>query len=385
MYKDINQSSKSRARYIALYKLPKAHSPMLFGVAFTLILSSFSALSSTATICGNCGTQEAAAKFAKKFANKLQCSSTFDSNYQCVSKNKIVTVVDKKTAKPYRFNIYHEKNIPWNVKADVKSIPSNEKFLLSNLARFFKAYSDAISQTSTLNLLPSSSISNFRLADESNSELMTTSSNTCPSNTALGALTDPNKLDEIRRVASMEIGAKLLSKANEYNVANLTNHYSINSAVTGSYKGYSATLNGAKNVRIPAWTKSFDVSERASSRKDFFAYKANLIAYDGQGLPVIEFTMSDSSQIAGYTLGALKGKNGFLKIENECIEAKFEEAVNQGIFTMKKTSIGSEGGVFGPPSDGSEHSGSGGGAIFPSCEIIDFYQGGRRIYTFRRC
>ncbi|GFD89493.1 hypothetical protein KUL152_17190 [Tenacibaculum sp. KUL152] len=354
-------------------------SKLLPTLALAMSLSSFGAFAGNAELCENCSSQDAAKSFAKTFANAPQCSDYFDNGYQCSSKNKIVTVVDSGSAKPYRFNVYHEQDYPWNVRADSLSIPSDERFLLTDLARFFKALSEAISDASQ-----GAAMSNNQLGVVVMNNSVTAASSSCPTGTALETLLDPNKLDAIRTVASMEIGTNLLSKVNQYNVAKHKSYHSFNGSVSGSYKGISATINSNQNTRIPAWVKNFGTSERQTSRSDFLAYRVEVIAYDNQGLPVIELTMSDSSQLAGYTLGALKGNSGPLKIENECVKQKFEYSVAQGIFTKQVTAIG-DGGIFGPPSDGSGDGSTGGGALFPSCSITDFYQGGRRLYTFRTC
>jgi len=327
----------------------------------------------TAIICDNCSTESTALSFAKSKANQIECSSAFSSKKTCQSQSKIVTFVDFSSGKAYKYNVFHESTYPWNVKAEKMILTTDRKESFKKLIFFIKDINNSISEASSElgRVVGSSYLNSLQKSTYSKS------AETCPVNTALSALTNPNTLDFIQDRASIEIGTRMISKNNDINL----NPVKINNSWTLNFKGFNSTIiaDGAK--RNPSFVVSFNDSERTSSRQDFFAYSVNILGYDEQSIPIINFTLSDSSRVSGYALGALKGNNGPLEITNKCVQEKFEEAVNAGVLTSRATPIsGSGGGIPESPSIG-----SGSGSYQPSCQIIDFHQNGIRLYTFRLC
>ncbi len=339
------------------------------------LLSSSAVHAETAVICESCGTESAAQSFAKSKANPLECSPIFDFEVSCQSQSKIVTFVDANSGQAYKYNVFHERHAPWNVQAERIALSSAQEQSFDVLMKFIRDWNSSVrnASTSAAQLLNSSSISPLSDVD------FLQSSGGCPSDTALSALTNPNTLDEIKTTASLEIGLNLTSKNNDLNL----NPVKINKNYSLTFMGIGSTITTEGTTRNPSFVVSFDESERASSRKDFLAYSVNILGYDTQNLPILEFSLSDSSQVAGYTLGGLKGNNGPLQIDNDCIEDRFETAVNQGVLTPQTTSTGGTGGGSNPDPIGSP----GGTWSFPSggCRIVEFFQGGSKLYTFRYC
>lgn len=339
------------------------------------LLSSSAVFAETAEICESCGTESEAKSFAKTKANPLECSPVFDPNMTCKSRNKIVTFVDANSGQAYKYNVYHEADYPWNVQADKMTMSPNREESYRILMKFVRDSSRAINQSSTgANQLIGPMNFNSIAGHSSLS-----SSGSCPSGTALNALTNPNTLDYIKTKASIEIGTRLISDNNDLNL----NPVKINNSYSLSFMGLNSTIEADGSTRNPSFVVTFDQSEREGSRKDFLAYSINILGYDEQNLPIVNFKLSNASQVAGYTLGGLKGNNGPLELTNSCVKQKFEEAVNAGVLNPTTSNIGGTGGGGGMPYDPPS-----GGWSFPTsggCKMVEFSQSGRTLYTFRIC
>jgi hypothetical protein len=325
----------------------------------------------TAVICENCSTESAALSFAKSKTNPLECAPVFGADITCQSRSKIVTFVDANSGQAYKYNVFHENTPPWNVQAEKVALTADREESFRRLMTFIKDTNNSVSEASS----DFDQLIGFSALKSPQGNVPSNSAETCPVKTALSTLTNPNTLDFIQERASIEIGMRMISKNNDINL----NPVKINNSWTLSFKGLSSTILADSASRNPSFIVTFNESERVSSRKDFFAYSVNILGFDEQNIPIINFTLSDASRVAGYTLGALKGNNGPLDITNECVQEKFEEAVNAGVLTSRSTPVGgSGGGMPGSPPDGGSY-------YQPSCEIVDFYQSGKRIYTFRIC
>jgi hypothetical protein len=339
-------------------------------VFFSLFVCNF-VNAETAIICGNCSTESAALSFAKSKTNPLECSPVFGADITCKSRSKIVTFVDANSGQAYKYNVFHESTPPWNVQAEKVALTADRKESFRRLMAFINDTNNSISEASS----DIDQLIGILALKSPRGDVSLNSTETCPANTALNTLTNPNTLDFIQERASIEIGTRMISKNNDINL----NPVKINNSWSLSFKGLSSTIFADSASRNPSFIVTFNESERVGSRKDFFAYSVNILGFDEQNIPIINFTLSDASRVAGYTLGALKGNNGPLEITNECVQEKFEEAVNAGVLTSRSTPVGgSGGGISESPPDG-------GGSYQPSCQIVDFYQSGRRLYTFRLC
>lgn len=349
---------------------------------FKLILLSFLAIGAavsvsaeTAIVCEDCDNVDSAVAFAKSKANQLECSPMFGFDVSCQSRNKVITFVDANSGQAYKYNVYHDRFPPWDVQADRISLSSDREESFRKLMGFINDTNEAIREASS-EFEYSAGYANQNYVSASTFSAYS-STDSCPSDTALSALVDPNALDFIKEKASIEIGTRIISRNNDINLnpIKLNNSWSIN------FRGLSSTIVADSPIRKASFIVTFDESERPSSRKDFFAYSVDILGFDEQNLPIINFTLTDASRVAGYSLGALRGNDGPLKITNECIQEKFEQAVENGILGAKVTTVGGSGGGGLPetPSSG------GGGSYQPSCQIIEFSQGGRLLYVFRIC
>ncbi|MEI8648094.1 hypothetical protein P4S73_09605 [Paraglaciecola sp. Hal342] len=145
--------------------------------------------------------------------------------------------------------------------------------------------------------------------------------------------------------------------------------------------GIGLSIIDKASSRNPSFVVTFDGSGAATSLQDYLLFTVDVLGYDANNIPITDFNLSDSSRVAGFTLSRLRGENGPVPIDNECVETKLEEAVNMGLLTVKTSSVGGSGGAGG---------GEGSGASFPvsgdmGCQIVDFFQSGVNIYTFKIC
>lgn len=330
-------------------------------------------LAKDALICLDCAAVADANAIAKTLANELQCSAQFDPNYNCSSQNKIVTLVDRDTGNTFKFNVYHDQNFPWTVNASELSISSNDRNAFRELAKFWKALGESIANANA-----SGNVSTNNNTTSSQSTDTNSSNDSCPTDTALQALVDPNQLEHIQSVAMAKIGTGLVER---YNESNLQPQQNQETASLNAY-GFTYSVSSQANTRLPFYVEGFPNSERPSSVSDYLLFQVTTLAYNANGLPIIAFELSDASRIAGYSLAGLRGKNGPLEIDNQCVKDRLQEAVDNGILTQTSTEISStplssnEGGALNP--DGSV-------GFSQVCDLIEFYQGGLKRYTFRTC
>lgn len=337
----------------------------------------------TAQMCTTCSTESSARSFAKTQANPLECSPTFDMNVQCSSRSKEVLLVDVATGNSYRFNVFHEQQAPWNLRAERLGLSANAKEAYRILMQFHKDLNASIIEASdAYQAAGSLSVNSFSKSDFYNKTSSANSGN-CPTNTALSTLLDPNKLSDLRTIATTEIGTGLLAKNNDLNLKPTKTNRSYGLAYRGAQ--YSTTSEGA--ARTSSYTETFSQSEHTTSLSDALVFDAEIVAYKSDGMPAVTLTINEeASRVAGFVLAELKGGNGSLLIENECLEERFEEAAAMGIISMKTTDIGGGGtGTGTPPGDDNGLPSHPGGIAGSSCQLIEFFQNGHLMYTFRVC
>lgn len=145
------------------------------------------------------------------------------------------------------------------------------------------------------------------------------------------------------------------------------------------------TSEGA--TRASSYAVTFSQSERTTSLSDVLVFDTNIPAYKSDGMPAGSLTINEgASRVAGFSLAELRGANGPLLIENECLEERFEAAAAMGIISMNTTDIGGGGtGTGTPPGDDNGLPSHPGGIAGFSCQLIEFFQNGRLMYTFRVC
>lgn len=212
---------------------------------------------------------------------------------------------------------------------------------------------------------------------------LSASSGNCPTNTALNTLLDPNKLSELRTVALTEIGTGLLAKNNRLNL----NPTKTNRTYGLGFRGTQYTMTSEGATRTESYTETFSQSERTTSQSDVLVFDTNIVGYKSDGMPAASLTINvEASRVAGFSLAELKGGDGPLLIDNECLKERFEAAAAMGIISMKTTNIGG-GGTGMPPGAGDDDGlpSHPGGIAGSSCQLIEFFQNGRLMYTFRVC
>lgn len=353
--------------------------PTIFLIFCSAVYSQVS-VADTAEICADCSTEAKAQQFAKTMANPLECTPIFGQDVSCSSQSKVVVFVDKNSGQAYKYNVYHQQTAPWAVQAERIDMHPVQVESFRILTAFYRDVNESIiaSSMSVEALLGSNWQSIPKLQNRSGTTAQSTGN--CPTDSALAALLDPNKLSEIRSEANLQIGTNLLSKNNHINL----NPVKINDSYSLTFYGFSSNISATGENRTPSFVVDFEKTERQTSISDFLVYTVNILGYNKQNMPVVNFTLSDASRVAGYSLGALKGQNGPLLIDNACIENRLDQAVAQGVITSVSTPIAGSGGGGGSSGTDTETGGipTGGGG---GCKIVDFFQGGQRLYTFRMC
>lgn len=145
--------------------------------------------------------------------------------------------------------------------------------------------------------------------------------------------------------------------------------------------GIGLSIIDKASSRNPSFVVTFDGSGAATSLQDYLLFTVDVLGYDANNIPITDFNLSDSSRVAGFTLSRLRGENGPVPLDNECVETRLVEAVNMGLLTVKTSSVGGNGGAGG---------GEDNGVSFPvsgdiGCQIVDFFQSGEHIYIFKIC
>ncbi|QHJ13857.1 hypothetical protein FX988_04138 [Paraglaciecola mesophila] len=333
----------------------------------------------SALLCTDCSDPNKAKAFATSMASRLICDQDVDPDISCSSRNKIVTLVDRDSGKAYQYNVYHEPDAPWNVNAEriVLSDTIEEGFEV--LTKFYRDLNAAITSSSSNISRLSGSINNVNNTSSTFAQAKMTN---CPAQTALSTITDASAMQNVEDVARLEIATNLSSKNKNthLNPIKKNNTYSLN------FMGIGLTIIDKANSRPPSFVVTFDESERSTSLQDYLLFTVDVLGYDANNIPITDFNLSDNSRVAGFTLSRLRGENGPVPIDNECVETRLEEAVNMGLLTVKTSSVGGSGGAGG----GADSGGEGSGASFPvsggmGCQIADFFQSGEHIYTFKIC
>ena len=342
-------------------------------ITSTILFLSFNSAAETAIFCDSCVNSSVASSVAKSYSPSLQCSSSdggtpvFDEGLSCSSAIKKVTLINPSNGATYAFNVHHQSIPPWDVVAEVTSISTDANYAFSELAKFHRAWLSSIESAMIANNV------NNNYTSKNTQPLSVSSTSTCPVGTALDTISDPSKLADLEMAMRLEIGMNYMSQNNNLNL-----NPRLNSEGYGvSYKGMQYSAKFGPLDKKPVYVRTFDVSENPSSMEDSLAFYVNIIGYNSDNMPLVNFELSDASLVAGYSLKALKGTNGPLLLDNPCIQGKLDSLVNNGALTKTTTPIG---GSTPEPSPG-----GGGIGYQPSCQIVEFHQSGMHLYTFRLC
>ncbi len=342
-------------------------------IALLLSANALTSLANNAITCKDCPSSEAAKEFAKTMANELVCSSAFGQGLSCSSQSKFVTILDLPSGNSYKFNVYHDPNPPFLVNAEEWQQYTDSQVAFSELAKFARALENAI--------ITGPQRDNHTLSNSYQPAQASNATEECPSDTALATLVDPNAIETLRDKNMLNIATGVMQ---EYDVDN-TNGLRPTSTIKSIalvFKGQQFSATPAQGRIFAAYIEGFENTERPTNIPDYIAFDIAIVGWDIGDRPVGRLDISDSSRVGGFSLSALKGENGPLLIDNECISSQLDNAAAKGIFEKKVTPIST---VGNPASIGNESGGSSGGVIQQQCEIIDFYQGVVRKYTYRKC
>lgn len=327
----------------------------------------------TAIFCDECTSDYTARQVANNYKPDLECSAgntgvpIIGENIQCTSKSKKLIFINPANGNLYSYILSHSSSAPWPLQISTITLPEDAKFA------FKEIYSLHALFTSSSRQMTSSHVKSLNFIGQHSA---TTAIN-CPANTALDVVTDLDKLDRLKSVATGEVGTKYLSHTNQMNLRPKINSKGISLV----YKNIGFNGQFTKAMHIPTYVKTFTASENPTSIKDSLLFQISILGYNADNMPIIDFELHDASRVAGYTLGALKGQNGTLLITNPCIKQRFEKLVESGALTKSETPIGGNGGGSSFPTSPPES----GGGLQPSCKIIQFFQSDRLLYTFREC
>ena len=333
----------------------------------------------SALLCTDCSDPNKAKTFATSRANRLMCEQTeapqtLRTDKFCSSKSKIVTFVDRDSGKAYRYNVYHEPDAPWSVNANKIALSNNMEEGFSILTKFYRDLGSAIKSASSNISNLNDSTTNLNDASSTYAQAKTTN---CPTQTALTTVMDPYAMQNVEDLARLEIAAELSRENNRIalNPIKKDKIYSLN------FKGLNLNIYDNTRSKNRSFVVAFGHSEKTSSFQDFLLFTVDILGYDANNIPITNFNLSDSSRVAGFTLSRLRGENGPVPIDNECVETRLEEAVNMGLLTVKTSSVRESGGASGGEESGVSFPVPGGSG----CQILDFVQGGEHIYTFKIC
>lgn len=321
----------------------------------------------------DCNNLESAKAFAKTMPNELVCSPISGKGVTCRSESKTVTILDIPSGKTYKFNVYHELNSPFLVKADEWQLDADSQVAFFELAKFARAFENTILKGSQTDIQVSLS--------SNQTTQMFNSVEECPLDTALAILTDPNAVQGLRDKIFLRIAKGITEEYGVDNTNSLRPTATVNS-LNMVFRGQQFSATSAKERIFSAYVEAFENTERPTKIADYIAFDIGIVGWDSGERPISSLEISGASRVAGFSLSALKGENGPLLIDNDCITSQLDNAAALGIFEKRVTPISS---VGKPGSIEKEDAGSSGDVIQQTCEIIDLYQGGERRFTYRKC
>ncbi|MBZ9613089.1 hypothetical protein [Rheinheimera maricola] len=334
---------------------------------YSLLLSlvTFECLAQNAYFCHECNNVTTAQTQALQYAPELRCDSEpillpelGEEITACSSDIKRVILVNPTDkTKVYAFNVGHNPTSPYRTFVEPDTLGSAEKSQFSEISQLYQHVSQAISQSQQISVTSTQS-QGISMAFASS----------CPQDTALDVLTDPQKMENLKIRARIAIGTRLGDGQNidlsRVRWDGLGMHYG------GVSVHWSITTNQL------VYAKSFEVSEVSSSVTDVLVFKLEYLGVDSSNnLPLLNFELNHSSIAAGMTLSGLQGQFGALTITDECILERLEQLNTQGEFRD---------GMGNPVDFNNSNSGGTAADDSPDLCIYDFYNSrGERQYTFR--
>ena len=358
-------------------------------VMFISILGFYSSngvadIQSEAFFCKQCTSKEVARTIAKnEYINPKKCYPEDPNrpmsidNMICGSVQKNVVLVNPVTKTVYSFLLGHSKVAPtFSAQALDRTLTQDQIEGYQAVVDYNEALSYAISN------IQNYEANNIQNTMVFNSVPMTSSSDTCPDNTALSMLVDPNKMNHLKELMNLSLMFNLEGAPTGEVVNRINNSGRVSPSSVGvNLNGVSYNVKYTEETKKPVLIWEFEQSEKESSFKDGLVFDYEIYLYDSNGAPRTRYTVIDeASRVAGMTLSALKGSDtGPALIDNECTLDKLAELNETGAFTN------SNGGVVGfNGSSGATNTiinGSGGGG--ETCTIFFEQHGTGQSIVFR--
>ncbi|WP_018982148.1 hypothetical protein [Salinimonas chungwhensis] len=303
----------------------------------TILLISFSAFSlnafavKSAIFCRDCDTLPKASEFAQYLADLPICEISVPESANCVSSQwQSTTIVDIESGNAFNFSFHepHTENASPKIKYFRLSAQDIDGY--RQLTGFVRAAEDSVRKASG-KLIKISSGMQPKTAQTTTSVAV----ERCPTDTALSALLNASQMEQIHHAAFIRISTELSQRSGTERLEGTIGPEK--AAVTINDNRYLGSF--AHTTPPHVYYIYFENTERSSPIQDYLAYHVEIIAPGMNKLPTMTFNLIDDSRVAGYTLGGLKGENGPLLIENDCIVEKFKGAVSRGQLLETKTAL----------------------------------------------
>ncbi|MGI2259923.1 hypothetical protein [Shewanella sp. GXUN23E] len=339
----------------------------------SLAILPLSAIATDGYLCSDCTSQTAAQSVAlRDHVPKLICVNPnpdfeleLGGKLVCGSTPNKIALVNPNSGQVFTFSVGHlaANNQPHLFN---HSISDNDRNLFSAAGIIYKNFKVAVD-----------GVNQSRL-NEISGNTQTSRSNTCPDNTALAALVDPNKMVALENQIRAQLMGNSVAMGNIQTELNRNDAFgSISDLGITVGNGFGQILvNNSKTDPITRIHWGFRESEGGEFLSDFLLFDIKKLRNDLGSEPIIlDITLNDLSRVAGdYTISHLKGKYGPVQFEDPCIVDKLEQLGLTGEFKN------SQGGPTQFPDDHNQQP-EGGGSI-ETCTIY-FYQSGRLLYVFR--
>ncbi|MBO2680546.1 hypothetical protein I6M56_17080 [Shewanella algae] len=350
----------------------------------------FSSMATQNYLCSSCTNDASARQFAvKNFTPRLNCypedrtQPMTPDNMICGSTSNKIALVNPNTGVVYSFSVGHGfDGISYEATTWPFAITSEKKSLLSDAGLAYGALKKSVVEQNKIRRdeigIISAGINQVGLYD-SNQDGSSGVSSGCPTDTALAAIVDPNKLTDIENKLKSDIvnGTPLLKNVHAVLSKNGSS-VDIND-VQVNLSNRLGTVGLKYTSKDPSLSLQFGFrqSEGGGFMTDYLLFDLRIMKNDNiAATPIIDLTLNDLSVVAGgYTLAQLKGKNGPLAFTDPCILSKLKTLRESGDFRNSS----------GGPSNFSnigENTGGPSGGGYQTCTVY-FYQGGALKYVFR--
>ncbi|AXV66069.1 hypothetical protein D0907_12700 [Pseudoalteromonas lipolytica] len=307
-----------------------------------LCLYSFSGVAdiqSEAFFCKQCTSKDIARTIAKnEYVNPKKCypedpnRPMNDANMICSSVQKNVVLVNPDTKAVYSFLLGHSNVAPiFPTLALDMTLSQNQIEGYQAVVDYNAALNYAVSNIQNYKAINSQYLMTFNAK-----ATRTSSSASCPDNSALSIIVEPNKINQLKELMNLSLMFNLESSPSADVLDRINNSGRVSSTSVGvNLMGVNFTVQYTDETKKPTLIWEFEQSEKESSFKDGLVFDYEIYLHDSNGAPRARYTIIDeASRVAGMTLSALKGHDaGPSVIDNECTLDKLAELNETGMFT----------------------------------------------------